>query len=611
MATMANDELIEILSWLPAKAIHKLKSSSKLFSQLPETPYFVAKQAENSLKKDRPSCFFIQRDDILNHNDCVELHPLPEEELSSGVPENMLQFIASSRLKILSSSNGLLLYLHGTELFIINPQRENLHSVSMTLECDSDDYRLILFDNEDWSSHFDCHVYSHKQGAWSLRKNRFFAGSRDLKFDMPVICNGAIHFISDCYSYLAKDSTHFRPYIMSYKITNGDEDERVETKLLKVPKEARRGSHDDSYDMNIFKWGAVAGHQTICLVRLRKRVFTVWILANYESSSWRRIMKVRVKRMGLVEQNPEIRGFTILNGDLVFATNKKVYAYVLTSEKYMVLLKICDHGCDSTFVGFVPNSDTLRPCGIELPETPYFVAEQTENSLKKDCLSCFFIQRDDILNHNDCIELHPFPGEELSSGVPENMLRFIASSRLKILSSSNDLLLCLHGTELFIINPATCYLYTFPTPNHLQQRGNLHSVSMTLEYDSHDYRLILFDNEDWSSHFDCHVYSHKQGAWSLRKNRFFAGSRDLKFDMPVICNGAIHFISDCYSYLAKDSTHFRPYIMSYKITNGDEDERIETRLLRVPKEARRGSHDDSCNMNISSREQLLAIKLFA
>ncbi|RYQ93489.1 hypothetical protein HN51_056643 [Arachis hypogaea] len=314
MATMSNDELLEILSWLPAKAIYKLKSSSKFFSELPKTPYFVAKQAENSLEKDRPSCFFVQRDDNLNHN--VELHPLPGEELSSGVPKNMLRFIVRSRLKILSSSNGLLLCLHGTELFIINPatdllhiplpnhlqQRGNLaHSFSMTLECNSDDYMLILFDNEEWSSHFDCHVYSHKQGAWSLRKNRLYAGSRDLKFGMPVICNGAIHFISDCYSYLAEDSTHFRPYIISYEITNGDEDESVETKLLRVPKEARRGSHNDSCNMNIFKWGAVAGYQTIYLVRLRKRVFTVWILTNYESTSWRRILKVRVKGMGLME----------------------------------------------------------------------------------------------------------------------------------------------------------------------------------------------------------------------------------------------------------------------------------------------------------------------
>ncbi|XLR27934.1 hypothetical protein S83_055834 [Arachis hypogaea] len=282
MATMSNDELLEILSWLPAKAIHKLKSSSKLFSELPQTPNFVAKQAENSLKKECPSCFFIQRDNNLNHNDHVELHPLLGEELSSGVPENMLGFNACSRLKILSSSNG----------------------------------------------------------PWSLRKNRFFARSRNLKFDMPVICNGVIHFISDCYGYLTEDSTYLRPYIMYYEITNDDvEDESVETKILRVPKEARRGSHDDSCHMNIFKWGKVTGYQTIYLVRLRKRVFTVWILTNYESSSWRMIMKVRVKGMGLVEQNPVIKGFTILNGDLVFATKKKIlFVHVKLVPKVCVLI---------------------------------------------------------------------------------------------------------------------------------------------------------------------------------------------------------------------------------------------------------------------------------
>ncbi|XLS96775.1 hypothetical protein HN51_039510 [Arachis hypogaea] len=258
------------------------QSANAVLIELPQTPYFVAKQAENSLKKDRPSCFFIQRDNNLNHNDHVELHPLPGEELSSGVPENMQGFIARSRLKILSSSNG----------------------------------------------------------AWSLRKNCFFAGSRNLKFDMPVICNGAIHFISDCYSYLTEDSTYFRPYIMSHGITNGnDEDESVETKFLRVPKEARRGSHDDSCHMNIFKWGEVVGYQTICLVRLRKRVFTVWILTNYESSSWRRFMKVRVKGMGLVEQNPVIKGFTVLNGDLVFATKKKIiFVHAKLVPKVCVLI---------------------------------------------------------------------------------------------------------------------------------------------------------------------------------------------------------------------------------------------------------------------------------
>ncbi|XP_020966123.1 uncharacterized protein LOC107614698 [Arachis ipaensis] len=182
------------------------------------------------------------------------------------------------------------------------------------------------------------------------------------------------------------------------------------------------------------------------------------------------------------------------------------------------LLRKCNHLHYLDLEG----TDFLNDQRVELPETPYFIAKQAENSLKKDRPSCFFIQRDVYLNHHDHVELHSLPGEELSSGIPENMLGFIARSRLKILSSSNGLLLCLHPTELFIINPATCYLLHIPLPNHLQQRENLYSVSMTLECDSDNYRLILFDNEEWSSHFDCHVYSHKQGVWSLRKNRFFA-----------------------------------------------------------------------------------------
>ncbi|MED6111863.1 hypothetical protein PIB30_056261 [Stylosanthes scabra] len=373
---MSNDELSEILSWLPAKAIHKLKCFSKIFSELSDNPYFAVKQAENALRKDSASCFFIQRQSYLYSNDHVEFHPLPGEELSSGVPKDTIRFLSGSAIKILSSSNGLILCRKQTELFIINPSTNSflnvplpdhlqtlqqqgiiLHDFNMTMECDSDDCKVFLFDNDFWGSKFDCHVYSQKEGAWSKKEKLFKAGSRDLRFENPVICNGAIHFVSDCFSYLVKGSTYFRPYIMSYDMVNGHDN------TLRIPREARRGSHDDSCDMRIFKWSQ---SQSMCLVRLRKRVFTVWILTNYESCGWRRILKVRVRGMGLMEQNPVITGFTVLNGDLVFATEKKVYSYGLipTSEKYMVLTEICKHGCDSRFARFVPYSDTLRPCGI-------------------------------------------------------------------------------------------------------------------------------------------------------------------------------------------------------------------------------------------------------
>ncbi|MED6194844.1 hypothetical protein PIB30_032274 [Stylosanthes scabra] len=364
---ISNDELSEILSWLPSKAIHKLKCCSKIFSELSDNSYFVAKQVENSLKKDCPSCFFVQRR-LISFNNYAEFHPLPGEELSSGIPKDVIRFLSGSTIKILSSSNGLILCRNNqTELFIINPTINSFLHVplpdhlqtlkqqwrivpdfNMTMVCDSDDCKVFLFDNEFWGLKLDCHVYSQKEGSWSKKEKKCFsAGSRNLKFENAVICNGAIHFISDCSPYIAKHITYFRPYIMSYDMANGDEN-----RLIRIPKEARMGSHDDSCDMNIFKWSQ---SQSMCLVRLRKRVFTVWILTNYESCWWRRILKVRVRGMGLMEQNPVIIGFTVLDDDIDFATETKVYSYGLipTSEKYMVLSEICEHRCDSRFVSNV------------------------------------------------------------------------------------------------------------------------------------------------------------------------------------------------------------------------------------------------------------------
>ena len=84
---------------------------------------------------------------------------------------------------------------------------------------------------------------------WKSKEERFFTGSRKLRFDMLVHHRGAVHFISDCFPYLNKRSPYFRPYIMSCNFEGGN------SRMLKVPKEARKGSHDISCDMGIFKWG--------------------------------------------------------------------------------------------------------------------------------------------------------------------------------------------------------------------------------------------------------------------------------------------------------------------------------------------------------------------
>nr|KYP73959.1 hypothetical protein KK1_006624 [Cajanus cajan] len=180
-----------------------------------------------------------------------------------------------------------------------------------------------------------------------------------MKFDMPVHHNGAIHFISNCASSIKGNSPYFLPYIMSYNFGDG------KSRMLRVPKEANMSSHDR--DMGIFKWGKVGKHsnQSICLVKLRKHVFTVWVLVNYETSLWKKVfhMKVVSKENDLI-----VRGFAVLNGDLlVFATEKKVYGIGLTD---MMIQEICQHKCECNFLRFISYSDTLRTCGIGAETLP-------------------------------------------------------------------------------------------------------------------------------------------------------------------------------------------------------------------------------------------------
>ncbi|XP_061352705.1 F-box protein At5g07610-like [Gastrolobium bilobum] len=384
MAMSSHDVLFEIFSWLPAKVVYRFKSVGKFSLEFSDETLFASKQAQNALLKD-DTCFFIQSDIGQRYNGQTELHPLPGEELSSGVSDDVLQFLTNSA-RIVASSNGLILCRatcqNQVELFICNPATQSLSPIpipedlqvsvdadlKIVFECHSDDCMLFLFcenPKDGWSSNLYCNVYLHKEGVWKAREESFTTGARNLRFDIPVIHNGAIHFISDCSPYVNRNSQYFWPYIMSYNLESGA------SRMLRVPKKARRGFNDDSCNMGIFKWGKVTSStKSICLVRLRKFVFTIWALRDYESSSWRMILKIRVKAMGLVEQDPTVTGFTVLNGDLlVFATTKKVYGYGLSNENCIVLEEICEHGCE-TGVCFTSYSNTLRTCGTDATALP-------------------------------------------------------------------------------------------------------------------------------------------------------------------------------------------------------------------------------------------------
>ncbi|XP_057425642.1 uncharacterized protein LOC130719007 [Lotus japonicus] len=377
------DELFQILSWLPAKSLCKFKSACGWTLNFSKETYFCMKNAQNMLLQDDTG-FFIQQDNGQRFSGRIESHSFNDEELlSSGVPQDFLSFLAKSA-KIISSSNGLALCRSTSresevELFLCNPVMKtwlpvatpaSVHefpdvAVDVVFQCmndnlDVDDYRITLIDGPlEWSSYRDLKVYSPKEGVWEAMEKSFFIGSRNMRFDMPVTLNNSLHIISDSSPSFTKSSPFFRPYIMAYNYESG------ESTMLRLPRDARRGSHDDSCNMGIFEWGkAKSSDHSICLVRYRKRVFTVWILEDYKSTLWRRVLKIRVKAMGLKEEDPRVEGFAVMNGDcLIFATEKKVYAYNLSGGKHLQRAKeICEHGLRGK-VYFTSYSNTLRPCG--------------------------------------------------------------------------------------------------------------------------------------------------------------------------------------------------------------------------------------------------------
>ncbi|XP_054813282.1 F-box protein At5g65850-like [Prosopis cineraria] len=394
---MPDDMILEIFSWLPAKSVCKFKCVNKFYNTVSsEDTYFIQKQSQNALLRD-DSCFFLQPNSVQRYGAEIEFHQLHSKNPISGVSHEFLQFLEYyPSCRIVASSKGLILARSDKELFICNPITQSWLPVptpdflkeypdadlKLVLECnteDSNDFMLLLFEAQDeWAS--QCHdlkFYSIKEGAWKAIEASFFTGCRPLRFDMHVYHRKAFHFISDCFPFLCNKCPHFRPYIMAYNIEDGS------SRMLRIPKEARAGSHDLTCQMGIYKWGkSPSSDQSICLVRLRKKVFTVWVLTDYEVNKWRKILKIRVKAMGTKEEDPIIiTGFTVMNGDrLIFTTEKKIYGYGLRQEIYMKLEEICEHGFGRDATRFTAYSDTLRPCGDGAAKLP-LLQQQYSSSL--------------------------------------------------------------------------------------------------------------------------------------------------------------------------------------------------------------------------------------
>lgn len=388
---MPDEMMLEIFSWLPAKSLCKFKCVNKFYNTVSsEDTFFIQKQSQNALLRD-DSCFFLQPSSAHRYSAEIEFHHLNSKDPISGVSHEFLQFLEYyPACSIVASSKGLILALKDKELFICNPVTQSWLPIptpdflkkypdavlNLALECniqDSNDFMLLLFKAQDeWTSQYhDLKFYSVKEGAWKAIEAGFFTGRRPLRFDMHVYHRKALHFISDFSAFLCNK------YIMAYNVEDGS------SRMLRIPKEARVDPRDLTCQMGIYKWEkSVSSDESICLVRLRKNVFTVWVLTDYEVNKWRKILEIRVKAMGMKEEDPvTVTGFTVMNGDrLIFTTEKKIYGYGLRQEIYMKLEEISEHGFGRDETRFTAYSDTLCPCGDGAAKLP-LLQQQYSSSL--------------------------------------------------------------------------------------------------------------------------------------------------------------------------------------------------------------------------------------
>ncbi|KAI9126576.1 hypothetical protein K1719_002172 [Acacia pycnantha] len=378
---LPEDVIYAIFSWLPAKSIFKFRSCSKSTCEFTKQKTFTLKQAQNLMLKD-DSSFYMQGYFRKNNNikSKTELLALPRNESSSGIPISFLLSLDDERITIIASSNGLVLCeaLRESssikEYFICNPVTQLFSSIAspysfikknqyaqvmFAFDCiHNEEYQLILFQKDFGDSYYVCKVYSPKECAWrETQKGLFLVEDNFSKlYGPPVFYKGNIHFAASLFSSKRHDT-----YMSSYNLESG------ETRTFNFPKEAGGGKLVCHDYVRIYKWGKVgSSDESICLVNFVDYcVFTLWVLTDYESSSWLRLMSLSLDEMGL-EKDCIVLGFTVMNGDsLVFASERDVYRYDLTGVRETRLERIGQHRfpSQSSHIDFIPYSNTLRSCG--------------------------------------------------------------------------------------------------------------------------------------------------------------------------------------------------------------------------------------------------------
>ncbi|XP_074328330.1 putative F-box protein At1g19160 [Apium graveolens] len=386
-------DFLEIFPHLPAKSIFKFSVVSKECHEILSWKLLANKQCKN-LEGREDSCFFIQPKSAPTS---LQLNYLCETSKSfCGFPSASLEFL-STKGSMIASYNGLLCCknLEDAEypLFLCNPVTKTWlpiikptsdfkidYPFSFILVCNiddynhEDDYKLMYvgsFSQDVWNTNTKlCRIYWPQKKVWE-EYGEMVIGSRSIDFGSAAYLKndgGTIHFMSDWGKYIAKNSPFYWPYIVSYNIRSSI------SKFLKIPRPARKGIFDSdcSCKFGVFKFkDPRTGKESICLIKLMKLVFSIWILTDAHSNKWKIILKSRSKAMGLYDDlKPTISGFSVINGNLlVIATgDNQLYRYPLTRDGIMSskvkraeLIGCHQYGMDD--LCFYSYSNTLRPCG--------------------------------------------------------------------------------------------------------------------------------------------------------------------------------------------------------------------------------------------------------
>ncbi|KAL8136905.1 hypothetical protein V2J09_002906 [Rumex salicifolius] len=388
------DQLFEIFSWMPAKAVIRFSSLSKSLYSLVSKPSFVERQSVRSSIVD--GGFFLHRFDRRFLPD-LEFHALPPRgSLSTtGIPRESLALLNHTGY-VLASSQGLLLlrkldkmtFKETNNFFLCNPatgscaplaipewlkSRKSCYEGSI-LECDphSTDYSVMIPINgaEEEDSHLRLAVYNKKKKknqSWEVHTTRLAIDGLRLFTYMPLcLFRGGIiiHYLCEANT----TSVGEEPSLMAYDVGM-----KAFSRKIQLPPVGPWNRNELGFltsSLKMFKWKRTnrGGGETIGLVKIHRkgvnRMFTVWVLEDYELGFWRRLVHKTTAEMGVPEKEACIKGFTnycctIVNGTgLLFATETRVYLYHMEAATLEV---VGEHGYRNIRLACLLYANTLRP----------------------------------------------------------------------------------------------------------------------------------------------------------------------------------------------------------------------------------------------------------